>query len=105
MHWDALLLCTLRLLLMDGWLFVLQDRSLEPKALKTQLATVNDEVGKISEQLERLNKNGQILAEKSQNPHEKELVQSTCANITDQLAHVRHLLEQQKMAVSLGCLK
>ena len=33
-------------------------------------------------------------------PQEKDLVTSTCSNLTDQLAHVRHLLEQKKMAVS-----
>ena len=69
--------------------------------LKTQLQDVNQEVGGVSDQLERLNKNGQTLAEKAASAADREVVLSTCNSLTDQMGHVRHMLEQKKMAVSL----
>ena len=76
------------------------DRAKDPKQLKQQLTAVNDEMGAAAEQLERVNKNGSLLAEKSRAAGERELVSGTCGSLTDSLAHVRHVLEQKKMAVS-----
>lgn len=78
----------------------IQERSVPPQQLQNQLQSVNGEVSAITNSLERLNKNGQTLADKSPNAAERDLVQSTCNNLNDQLAHVRHLLEQRKIAVS-----
>ncbi len=58
------------------------------------------ELGAAGEQLERVNKNGAALAERTKSPHEKDLVQSTCTSVSEQMAHVRHIMEQKKMAVS-----
>ncbi len=60
---------------------------------------VSLEVGGVAEQLERLNRNGQILAERTSSGQERDLVTSTCSSLTDQLGHLRHLLEQRKMTV------
>ncbi len=54
----------------------------------------------MAEQLERLNRNGQTLSEKTSSQQERELVTSTCSSLTDQLGHLRHLLEQRKMSTS-----
>jgi chromosome segregation ATPase len=79
-----------------------QDRNAEPHVLKSQLDEVSYEVGGAADQLERLNRNGQVLMEKAALSQDRELAHSTCANVTQQLSHLRHILEQKKMAVSGG---
>ncbi len=78
-----------------------QDRGAEPHALKAQLAEVSCEVGGAADQLERLNRNGQLLGggERASSQQERELVHSSCNSATQQLSRVRHLLEQRRMAV------
>ena len=78
-----------------------QQRNSVPHVLKSQLAEVSCEVGATSDLLERLNKNGQILMDKAAAKQDRELFSSTCANVTQQLSHLRHLLEQKKLAVSV----
>ena len=77
----------------------IRDGSAEPHVLKSQLQGISAEVGPISEKMEQMNKNGQVLVDKSQSTQERELVNSTCNNTTEQFSHLRRLLEQKKVSV------
>ena len=78
-----------------------QDRAgPRPHDARARLQEVSLEAGAAAERLERLSRVGQTLAEKTSSQQERELVTSTCSSLTDQLGHLRHLLEQRKMAVS-----
>ena len=79
-----------------------QDRSLVPHDLKDQLATVAAEIGAISEKLGRLHKNGQLIVERTHNYAERDLVQSSCTTLTDQLDQLQTLLQRRKVAVRLS---
>lgn len=76
-----------------------QDRAAGPHRTREVLQEVSLEAGGVAERLERLSRNGQTLAERSASQQERDLATSTCASLTDQLGHLRHLLEQRKMAV------
>ena len=77
-----------------------QDRSRPPHDLRAVLAEVASEVATSSERLERFNRNGRTIVERSKSPAERDVVQSTCSNVTDQICRLRHVVEQKKMAVS-----
>jgi hypothetical protein len=76
-----------------------QDRSLVPHSLKDQLTIVGSETGSIVEKLSRLHKNGQLIVERTHNYSERDLVQSTCTALTDQLDQLQNLLQRKKIAV------
>ena len=63
------------------------------------MAEISCEVGAATEQIERFSKNGQSLAERAAETGERDLANSTVANVGHQVQHLRHLLEQKKMAV------
>ena len=71
-----------------------------PHSLKDQLSEVASEVAAIVDKLTRLHKNGQLIIERTHNYSERDLVQSTCTTLTDQLDQIQNLLQRKKQAVS-----
>lgn len=78
----------------------IQDRSLEPHALKNNLNEIQSEITGISEQLDSLLTNGSVITEKSDNQPEKELVLSTTTNLSEQIAALKQLIQDKKNAAN-----
>ena len=78
----------------------IQDRSLDPHVLKTNLNEIQSEITGISEQLDSLLANGKIISEKTECSQEKELVLSTTTNLTDQLGQLKQLIQDKKNAAN-----
>ncbi|KAG7206621.1 hypothetical protein KM043_000301 [Ampulex compressa] len=78
---------------------MVQDRSVEPIALKGHLRQLQDELGPIGDKLERLTRNGRAIVENTADQTERELVESTIHEVTDQLARLKSWLEERKRAV------
>jgi nesprin-1 len=76
-----------------------QDRSVEPAILREHLRQIQNELGTISDKLERLTRNGQTIVKNTRDNAEKELINSTIGNLTEQLAQVRSWLEEKKQIV------
>lgn len=76
-----------------------QDRSVEPAVLKEHLRQTQNELGTISDKLERLTRNGQAIVKNTRDDAEKELIASTIGNLTEQLAQVRSWLDEKKQMV------
>lgn len=76
-----------------------QDRSVEPAVLREHLRQIQNELGTISDKLERLTRNGQTIVKNTRDDAEKELINSTISNLTEQLAQVRSWLEEKKQIV------
>jgi hypothetical protein len=53
----------------------------------------------VAEKLSRLHKNGQLIVERTHNYAERDLVQSTCTTLTDQLDQLQGLVQRKKVAV------
>lgn len=77
-----------------------QDRSIEPVPLKDQLRQVQEELGTITDKLERLTRNGRTIAENTRDDTEKQLIDSTVHNVTEQLNQVRNWLDERKQVVA-----
>ena len=78
----------------------IQDRNLQPHLLKDNLNQIQGEVGGITEQLDNLTTNGKIIIANTNNQPEKELVQSTISNLSDQLTQLKQLIEEKKNAAN-----
>jgi len=76
-----------------------QDRSVEPAILRENLKQIQNELGTISDKLERLTRNGQTIVKNTRDDAEKELINSTIGNLTEQLAQVKSWLEEKKQIV------
>ncbi|XP_071567068.1 muscle-specific protein 300 kDa isoform X8 [Temnothorax nylanderi] len=76
-----------------------QDRSVEPAILREHLRQIQNELGTISDKLERLTRNGQTIVKNTKDDAEKELINGTIGNLTEQLAQVRSWLEEKKQIV------
>ncbi|XP_020291842.1 nesprin-1 isoform X3 [Pseudomyrmex gracilis] len=76
-----------------------QDRSVEPTVLREHLRQIQNELGTISDKLERLTSNGQTIVKNTRDNAEKELINRTIDNLTDQLAQVKSWLEEKKQIV------
>ncbi|KAJ4429798.1 hypothetical protein ANN_22002 [Periplaneta americana] len=76
-----------------------QDRSVEPLQLKEYLTQIQSEIGGISDKLDCLTKNGHVVMEQTNKNDERELIQSTINNLTEQLAQVKSWLEEKKLQV------
>ncbi|XP_076667923.1 muscle-specific protein 300 kDa isoform X16 [Andrena cerasifolii] len=77
-----------------------QDRSVEPVPLKDQLRQVQEELGTITDKLERLTRNGRTISENTRDETEKQLIESTVHSVTEQLNQVRNWLEERKQVVA-----
>ncbi|KAF3420921.1 hypothetical protein E2986_09204 [Frieseomelitta varia] len=77
-----------------------QDRSIEPIPLKEQLKQVQDELGTVTDKLERLTRNGRTIAENTRDDTEKQLIDSTVHSVTEQLNQVRNWLDERKQVVA-----
>ena len=77
-----------------------QDRSIEPIPLKEQLKQVQDELGTVTDKLERLTRNGRTIAENTRDETEKQLIDSTVHSVTEQLNQVRNWLDERKQVVA-----
>ena len=78
----------------------IQDRTLEPHALKNNLNEIQSEITGVSEQLDRLLTNGKVITEKTDNQQEKELVLSTTSNLSEQIASLKQLIQDKKNAAN-----
>ena len=78
----------------------IQDRTLEPHTLKTNLNEIQSEITGISEQLDSLLTNGKVITEKTECSQEKELVLSTTTNLTEQLGQLKQLIQTKKDAAN-----
>lgn len=91
----------------QGWLqkaeLKVQDRASQPQVLKDSLHQIQSEIGGIADKLERLTKNGRTIIDNSHDDAEKELIQSTINNLTEQLSRVKSWLEEKKQKVG-DCL-
>ena len=76
-----------------------QNRSIEPTKLMEHLRQIQNELGPISDKLERLTKNGQVIIENTRDGNEKELIGSTIVNLTDQLGQVKSWLDEKKKQI------
>ncbi|VEN54046.1 unnamed protein product, partial [Callosobruchus maculatus] len=76
-----------------------QDRSVEPQVLHEHLQQIQSEIAGTSDKLEKLTRNGRAIMEKTKDDEEKEMIQNTINNLTDQLAQVRTWLEEKKQQV------
>ncbi|PSN34719.1 hypothetical protein C0J52_20228, partial [Blattella germanica] len=74
-----------------------QDRSIEPVQLKEYLAQIQSEIGSISDKLDCLTKNGNVICGQINDAEEKELIQSTIANLTENMSQVKSWLEEKKL--------
>lgn len=77
----------------------IQDRTMEPLQLKETLNKINHEIGGIQDRMENVKQNGQLIIEKSRSDEEKELIQTTIDQLTQQLNQVRAWLEEKKQQV------
>lgn len=73
-----------------------QDRSLEPTVLRENLREIQNELGPIGDKLERLTKNGRAIIENTKDDKEKELIDATINNLTEQFEQVKSWLELKK---------
>ena len=71
-----------------------------PLIQKDQLSEIACEIPSVCEKLERLHKNGQLIIERTHNYTERDLVQSSCSNLTDQLDQLQSWLQKKKSSVS-----
>eukprot|EP00096_Caligus_rogercresseyi_P014034 TRINITY_DN6581_c0_g1_i1.p1 TRINITY_DN6581_c0_g1~~TRINITY_DN6581_c0_g1_i1.p1 ORF type:complete len:736 (+),score=268.87 TRINITY_DN6581_c0_g1_i1:144-2210(+) len=78
----------------------LNDRSLDPQTLKDRIGETSSELSEMTNRMEIFTKNGNILADKMKASAEKELLSSTINNMTEQMAQIRHLIEEKKVAVN-----
>ncbi|XP_044734627.1 nesprin-1 [Chrysoperla carnea] len=78
----------------------IQDRSIEPHQLKDHLKQIQSEFSTVSDQLEKLIKNGKVIIEKSRDEEEKVLIQSTINNLNEQLQQVKQWLDDKKQQVN-----
>ncbi|XP_018395829.1 PREDICTED: nesprin-1 isoform X2 [Cyphomyrmex costatus] len=76
-----------------------QDRSTEPAILREHLRQIQNELGTISDKLERLTRNGQTIVKNTRDDAEKELINNTIDNLTEQLAQIKSWLEEKKQIV------
>lgn len=77
----------------------IQDRTLEPLHLKEILNKINQEIGGITDRLEAVKKNGQVIIEKCRNDEEKILIQTTIEQLQQQLDQVKSWLDEKKQQV------
>lgn len=76
-----------------------QNKNVEPHILQEYLQEIHCEMGTVTEQLERLKRNGEIIMEKTTNPEEHDLISSTISSLTEQLNHVKAWLDDKKAQV------
>jgi len=77
----------------------IQDRSMEPLQMKEILTKIHHEIGGIQERMDCVRMNGGIIIEKSRSDKEKELVQSTIDQLTQQLGQIRSWIDEKKQQV------
>lgn len=77
----------------------IQDRSIEPHILNEHLQEILSEIGNVGDRCKKLLKNGKIIIENTRNNDEKEIVQTTMDNLTEQLQQLRSMLDEKKQQV------
>lgn len=76
-----------------------RDRTTEPQVLNEHLQQVQSELAHMTDKLEKLTKNGKTIIVKTRDDEEKEIVQSTINNMTDQLLQVKSWLDERRQQV------
>nr|XP_050869210.1 muscle-specific protein 300 kDa [Vespula vulgaris] len=76
-----------------------QDRSIEPIALRESLRQIQNELGPITDKLERLTRNGRVIIENTRDDAEKELIEKTVNDLSEQLGQVRNWLDEKRQIV------
>ncbi|XP_072386756.1 muscle-specific protein 300 kDa isoform X12 [Diabrotica undecimpunctata] len=77
----------------------IQDRSIEPQVLHQHLQQIQSEFASINDRLDKLTRNGRNIIQKTKDDEEKEITQSTINNLTEQLSHIKSLLDERKQQV------
>lgn len=77
----------------------IQDRSMEPLQMKEILTKIHHEIVGIQERMDCVRMNGGIIMEKSRSDKEKELVQNTIDQLTQQLGQIRSWIDEKKQQV------
>lgn len=78
----------------------IQDRSIPPHQLKDYLKQIQSEFSSISDQLEKLIKNGKVIIEKTKDDEERAIIQTTINNLSEQLEQVKGWLDNKKQQVN-----
>ncbi|ERL91661.1 hypothetical protein D910_08989, partial [Dendroctonus ponderosae] len=74
----------------------LQDRAATPQQLHEKLQQIHSEVSAVTDKLDRVTRSGKTIIEKSRKQDERDIVQSTIDNLTDQINQVKALLEEKR---------
>lgn len=74
----------------------IQDRSVTPQQLNEKLQQIQSEIGSITDKLDKATRNGKTIIEKSRKQEEKDIVQSTIDNLTDQINQVKSWLDEKR---------
>lgn len=74
----------------------INDRTLEPIKLREILGELSQEIENAYEKLESAKANGRVIIENSRSLNEKELVENTLDQLTQQLSQVRTWLDERK---------
>lgn len=76
-----------------------RDRTTEPQLLNEHLQQVQSELANILDKLEKLTRNGKMIIGKTRDDEEREIVQSTINNLSDQVAQVKSWLDERRQQV------
>lgn len=76
-----------------------RDRTTEPQLLNEHLQQVQSELANILDKLEKLTRNGKTILGKTRDDEEKEIVQSTINNLSEQVAQVKSWLDERRQQV------
>lgn len=76
-----------------------RDRTTEPQLLNEHLQQVQSELANMTDKLEKLTRNGKTIIAKTRDDEEKEIIQSTINNLTEQLSQVKSWLDERRQQV------
>lgn len=77
-----------------------QDQSVVPSILRDSLKQLQEELIAITDNLERLTRNGRIIAENTRDEEEKQRIENTVHGVTDRLSQLKSSLDERRQAVS-----
>lgn len=76
-----------------------QDRSVEPIALRESLRQIQNELGPVTDKLERLTRNARVIIDNTRDDNEKEFIEKTVNDLNEQLGQVKSWLDEKRQIV------
>ncbi|XP_043492348.1 nesprin-1 [Polistes fuscatus] len=76
-----------------------QDRSVEPIALRESLRQIQNELGPVTDKLERLTRNARVIIDNTRDDNEKEFIEKTVNDLNEQLGQVKNWLDEKRQIV------